>query len=52
MFAPGFPVPRVIGRPGERGVAALGCAVILGAGLAAAGGVALPLYLTAMFAVR
>ena len=51
MFAPGFVVPRVIGRLGERRVAALGCAVILGAGLAAAGGAALPLYLTAMFAV-
>jgi MFS family permease len=51
MFAPGFLVPRVIGRLGERRVAALGCAVILGAGLAAAGGAALPLYLTAMFAV-
>lgn len=32
----------VIGRLGERRVAALGCAVILGAGLAAAGGAALP----------
>jgi len=51
MFAPGFLVPRVIGRLGERRVAALGCAVILLAGLAAAGGAALPLYLTAMFAV-
>lgn len=51
MFAPGFLVPRVIGRLGEQRVAALGCAVILGAGLAAAGGAALPLYLTAMFAV-
>jgi MFS family permease len=51
MFAPGFLVPRVIGRLGERRVAALGCAVILAAGLAAAGGAALPLYLTAMFAV-
>lgn len=51
MFAPGFVVPRVIGRLGERRVAALGCAVILVAGLAAAGGAALPLYLTAMFAV-
>ena len=51
MFAPGFLVPRVIGRLGERRVAALGCAIILGAGLAAAGGAALPLYLTAMFAV-
>ena len=51
MFAPGFLVPRVIGRLGERRVAALGCAVILGAGLAAAGGASLPLYLTAMFAV-
>jgi MFS family permease len=51
MFAPGFLVPRVIGRLGERRVAALGCAVILGAGLAAAGGAALPLYLAAMFAV-
>jgi MFS family permease len=51
MFAPGFLVARVIGRLGERRVAALGCAVILGAGLAAAGGAALPLYLTAMFAV-
>lgn len=51
MFAPGFLVPRVIGRLGERRVAALGCGVILVAGLAAAGGAALPLYLTAMFAV-
>jgi MFS family permease len=51
MFAPGFLVPRVIGTLGERRVAALGCAVILGAGLAAAGGAALPLYLTAMFTV-
>ena len=51
MFAPGFLVPRVIGRLGERRVAALGCAIILGAGLAAAGGAALPLYLTAMVAV-
>jgi MFS family permease len=51
MFAPGFVVPRIIGRLGERRVAALGCAVILVAGLAAAGGAALPLYLTAMFAV-
>lgn len=51
MFAPGFVVPRVIGRLGERRVAALGCAVILVAGLAAAGGAALPLYLTAMLAV-
>lgn len=51
MFAPGFLVPRVIGRLGEQRVAALGCAVILLAGLAAAGGAALPLYLTAMFAV-
>ena len=51
MFAPGFLVPRVIGRLGERRVAALGCAVILLAGLAAAGGAALPLYLAAMFAV-
>jgi MFS family permease len=51
MFAPGFLVPRVIGQLGERRVAALGCAVILAAGLAAAGGAALPLYLTAMFAV-
>ena len=51
MFAPGFVVPRVIGRLGERRVAALGCAIILLAGLAAAGGAALPLYLTAMFAV-
>jgi MFS family permease len=51
MFAPGFLVPRVIGRLGEQRVAALGCAVILLAGLAAAGGASLPLYLTAMFAV-
>ncbi|SEP65535.1 MFS transporter [Microlunatus flavus] len=51
MFAPGFVVPRVVGRLGERRVAALGCAVIVVAGLAAAGGAALPLYLTAMFAV-
>ena len=51
MFAPGFLVARVIGRLGEQRVAALGCAVILVAGLAAAGGAALPLYLTAMFAV-
>ena len=51
MFAPGFGVPRVIGRLGERRVATLGCAIILGAGLAAAGGAALPLYLTAMVAV-
>ncbi len=29
MFAPGFVVPRIIGRLGERRVAALGCALIL-----------------------
>ena len=51
MFAPGFVVARVVGRLGERRVAALGCGVILLAGLAAAGGAALPLYLAAMFGV-
>jgi MFS family permease len=51
MYAPGFVVPRIIGRLGERRVAAVGCAIILIAGLAAAGGAALPLYLAAMLLV-
>jgi MFS family permease len=51
MYAPGFVVPRIIGRLGERRVAAAGCAIILVAGLAATGGAALPLYLAAMLLV-
>lgn len=51
MYAPGFVVPRIIGRLGERRVAAVGCGVILVAGLAATGGAALPLYLAAMLLV-
>jgi MFS family permease len=51
MYAPGFVVPRIIGRLGERRVAAVGCAIILVAGLAAAGGAALPLSLAAMLLV-
>jgi MFS family permease len=51
MYVPGFVVPRIIGRLGERRVAAAGCAIILVAGLAAAGGAGLPLYLAAMLLV-
>ncbi len=51
MYAPGFLVPRWIGRFGERLVAATGSALIVVAGLAAATSVALPAYLLAMLAV-
>jgi MFS family permease len=51
MYAPGFLVARAIGRLGERLIALLGAVLIVLAGLAAAVGTSLPLYLTAMFIV-
>jgi len=51
MYAPGFLVARLLSRVGERVVALAGCAVIIVAGVAAAGSTALLAYLVAMFAV-
>lgn len=51
MYAPGFFVARAMARVGERTVAFVGCAVVAGAGVAAATSTALPAYLIAMFAV-
>jgi MFS family permease len=51
MYAPGFFVARVMARVGERRIALTGAGVIVLAGFAAAASDALPVYLTAMFAI-